>query len=178
MTPKTPADPKAKAAPAAAIVAEVAPAPAPQPAVQTPANARSAAAKDRAQTPEVLARKKAHARTPEGKAQHARMAAAGQTPEARAKRAATRARNKARREAGNMEDKMNEFIPGIVPGQQEFYHVEDDGMVVRWWIVPGTFGPSIYHPSVTDHPLGDTPRPGWYDANGMAVSDNPRAVVL
>ena len=126
----------------------------------------------------MLARKKAHARTPEGKAQHARMAAASQTPEARAKRAATRARNKARREAGNMEDKMNEFIPGIVPGQQEFYHVEDDGSVERWWIVPNTFGPTIYHPSVTDHPLGDTPRPGWFDSDGKALSRNPRAVVL
>lgn len=70
---------------------------------------------------------KARARTPEGKAHHARRAAAGQTPEAKAKRASTIARKK----AGTIEDKMNEFVPGTAPGQQEFYHVEDDGTVVR-----------------------------------------------
>ncbi|GEM_PF-6218660 len=109
---------------------------------------------------------KARTRTPEGKAQTARCAAANHSPEAKAKRNATIARNKARREAE------------AVPGQQEFFHVrEDDGSVERWWIVPNTFGPTIYGPA-DDHPLGSSPLPGWYDADGKALSRNPRTVVL
>ena len=125
----------------------------------------------------VSAANKAHARTPEGKAQAARRGAASQTPEARAKRAATIARKKALLEAGTIEDKMNEFIPGIADGQQEFYEVGDDGMVVRWWIVPNTFGPSSYS-LADDHPLGNSPLPGWYDSDGKALSRNPRTVRL
>lgn len=153
----TPTDPKPEATPVSDVSAP------PEP--LTPANARSAAAKARAQTPE-------------GQATLARITAAGHTPEACAKRSATRARNKARRGTGNIEDKMNEFIPGIVDGQQEFYHVRaDGGLVERWWIVPNTFGPTIYGPA-DDHPLGSSPLPGWYDSDGKAVSVNPRSVAL
>jgi hypothetical protein len=152
----TPIDPKPEATPVSDVSAP------PEP--QTPANARSVAAK-------------ARCRTPEGKAQNARRAAAGQTPEAKAKRAATIARKKALLQTGTIEDKLNEFVPGTVPGQQEFYHVEDDGTVVRWWIVPNTFGPTNYS-LADDHPLGNSPLPGWYDSDGKAVSGNPRSVVL
>ena len=141
------------------------------------ATPKKAAAKTGAQTPEERARlsaaSTADAHTPEGQAQRARAGAASHTPEARAKRNATLARKK----AGNIEDKMNEFIPGIVPGQQEFYHVQDDGTVVRWWIVPNTFGPTSYS-LADDHPLSSSPRPGWYDSDGKALSRNPREVVL
>lgn len=137
---------------------------------------------DNRRSPETRARvsaaNKAHARTPEGKAQAAGRGAASQTPEARAKRAATIARKKALLEAGYIEDKMNEFTPGILPGQQEFYHVrEDDGSVERWWIVPNTFGPTSYS-LADDHPLGNSPFPGWYDSDGKALSRNPRTVRL
>lgn len=76
---------------------------------------------------------------------------------------------------GNMADKMQEFIPGIVEGQQEFYRVAADGAVSRWWLVPGSPGsPNTHNPGVTDHPLGVTPRPGWHDANGSPLPCDPR----
>lgn len=71
-------------------------------------------------------------------------------------------------------DKMNEFAPGIVPGQTEFYHVAPDGTVARWWLTPGTFGPTSHNPSVTDHPLDAHPRPGWHDASGKPIHEDPR----
>jgi hypothetical protein len=71
-------------------------------------------------------------------------------------------------------DKMNEFVPGIVPGQVQFYHVAPDGTVARWWLTPGTFGPTVHHPGVTDHPLGETPRPGWHDSEGNLMHKDPR----
>lgn len=52
-----------------------------------------------AHSPEAIARQKARAQTPEGRAQLARAWAANKTPEALGKAAATRARNKAIREA-------------------------------------------------------------------------------
>jgi hypothetical protein len=73
----------------------------------------------------------------------------------------------------SMEDKMQQFIPGIVEGQVEFFHVAEDGAVTAWWIVPGTFGPSIHGPA-GEHPLGEGPRPGWYDADGKALLGDPR----
>ena len=76
----------------------------------------------------------------------------------------------------NIEDKMNEFVPGIVPGQALFYHVAPDGTVARWWLTPGTYGPTSHNPSVKDHPLGDTPRPGWHDASGNPLPRDPREV--
>ena len=75
---------------------------------------------------------------------------------------------------GHMADKMQAFIPGVVDGQQEFYHVAPDGTVARWWLTPGIFGPTSHNPSVTDHPLGDTPRPGWHDADGNPLPRDPR----
>lgn len=73
----------------------------------------------------------------------------------------------------SIEDKMNEFVPGIVPGQQEFYHVAGNSAVMRWWIVPGTFGPTSHGPA-DNHPCGEGPRPGWYDADGKALPRDPR----
>ena len=72
-----------------------------------------------------------------------------------------------------IEDKMNEFLPGIVPGQREFYHVAPDGTVARWWLTPGIYGPNSHNPQVTDHPLGTAPRPGWYDATGTPLPCDP-----
>ena len=75
----------------------------------------------------------------------------------------------------NIEDKMNEFVPGIVPGQVEFYHVADDGTVARWWIVPGCPGcPTSHNPNVSDHPLGNSPRPGWRWRGGAPCESDPR----
>ena len=71
-------------------------------------------------------------------------------------------------------DKMNEFVPGIVPGQAQFYHVAPDGTVARWWLTPGRYTSTVHHPSVTDHPLGDTPRPGWHDSEGNPIPRDPR----
>ena len=73
----------------------------------------------------------------------------------------------------NIEDKMNEFVPGIVPGQMEFYHVAGDGRVTRWWMVPGRHTSTTYGPA-EDHPLGTAPRPGWYDATGTPLPCDPR----
>lgn len=75
---------------------------------------------------------------------------------------------------GHITDKMQDFIPGIVPGQAEFYHVAPDGTVARWWLTPGTFGPTSHHPCVTDHPLGAHPRPGWHDSEGNPMQKDPR----
>jgi hypothetical protein len=71
-------------------------------------------------------------------------------------------------------DKMNEFAPGIVPGQAEFLHVAPDGTVARWWLTTGTYGPTSHHPCVTDHPLGQHPTPGWHDATGNPLPCDPR----
>ena len=73
----------------------------------------------------------------------------------------------------NIEDKMNEFVPGIVPGQQEFYHVAGDGAVTHWWIVPGRQTTTIHGPA-DSHPCGEGPRPGWYDSNGKPLPCDPR----
>lgn len=73
-----------------------------------------------------------------------------------------------------IEDKMNEFVPGIVPGQAQFYHVAPDGTVSRWWLTPGRYTSTVHHPSVTDHPLGDTPRIGWHDSVGTPIPCDPR----
>lgn len=73
----------------------------------------------------------------------------------------------------SIEDKMNEFAPGIVEGQVEFYHVAGDGAVTHWWIVPGTFGPTSHGPA-GEHPCGEGPRPGWYDVDGKALPGDPR----
>ena len=76
---------------------------------------------------------------------------------------------------GNMADKMNEFIPGVVDGQLAFCHVAPDSTVSRWWLVPGSPGsPTSHHPSVTDHRLGLTPRPGWYSSDGSPLPCDPR----
>ena len=76
---------------------------------------------------------------------------------------------------GNMADKMNEFIPGVVEGQHEFYHVAPNSAVSRWWLVPGSSGsPNAHTPGVTDHPLGVRPRPGWYSSEGTPLSCDPR----
>lgn len=75
----------------------------------------------------------------------------------------------------NIEDKMNEFLPGIVGGQREFYQVEADGAVTRWWLVPGRHTSSI-HGRADDHPLGTAPRPGWHDASGNPLPCDPREV--
>lgn len=74
---------------------------------------------------------------------------------------------------GNIADKMNGFIPGLVEGQVEFYHVAEDGAVTRWWLVPGSYGPNSYGPAA-DHPLGWNPRPGWYDSNARPLPCDPR----
>ena len=74
----------------------------------------------------------------------------------------------------SMEEKMQEFIPGVVDGQKEFYHVAPDGTVARWWLTPARYTSTVHHPSVTDHPLGDTPRPGWFSASGNPIPRDPR----
>lgn len=74
----------------------------------------------------------------------------------------------------SLRDRMNEFVPGIVDDQQEFYHVAPGGAVTHWWLVPGKPGcPAIYG-AVESHPLGDAPRPGWYDASGHPFPCDPR----
>jgi len=73
----------------------------------------------------------------------------------------------------SMEDKMNEFVPGIVPGQQEFYHVARGGAVTHWWLVPRRYSSTISGPAKA-HPLGNSPRPGWYDAEGHPLPHDPR----
>ena len=73
----------------------------------------------------------------------------------------------------SMEDKMNEYVPGLVPGQVEFYHVAFDDAVTRWWLVPGRYTSTIYGPA-DDHPLGTAPRPGWHDATGKPLPCDPR----
>ena len=75
----------------------------------------------------------------------------------------------------NIEDKMNEFVPGIVDGQREFYHVAIDGAVTHWWLVPGRHTSTIHGPA-DEHPLRDAPRPGWHDASGTPLSCDPREV--
>ncbi len=77
----------------------------------------------------------------------------------------------------SIEDKMNEFVPGIVDDQRQFYHVEGDGAVTEWWLVPLRYTSTISGPA-DDHPLGNSPRPGWYDSDGKALSRNPRTVRL
>ncbi|TKD25129.1 hypothetical protein FBT96_03840 [Rhodobacter capsulatus] len=72
-----------------------------------------------------------------------------------------------------IEDKMNEFVPGIVDGQREFYHVAADGAVTRWWLVPGRHTSTIYGPA-DGHPLGSAHRPGWHDATGNPLPCDPR----
>ena len=74
-----------------------------------------------------------------------------------------------------MPDKMQQFIPGIVPGQRLFYHVAASGTVEGHWLVPGTHGPRSYGPA-TDHPLGTGPEPGWYDGEGNRLPRDPREV--
>ena len=73
----------------------------------------------------------------------------------------------------NIEDKMNQFLLGIVDGQVEFYCVADDGTVARWWIVPGRHTSTIHGPA-KDHPLGRNPRPGWYWRGGAPCDGDPR----
>lgn len=58
---------------------------------------------------------------------------------------------------GHIADKMNEFTPGIVPGQQEFYHVAPDGTVSRWWLVPSATRPTAMILSSPITPLGIIP---------------------
>lgn len=74
----------------------------------------------------------------------------------------------------SIEDKMNEFAPGIVPGQVEYLHVAPDGAVTRWWLVPGFGAPTIHHPGVTDHGLPGGTAPGWYLADGTPLPQDPR----
>ncbi len=74
---------------------------------------------------------------------------------------------------GNIEDKMNEFVLGIVDGQREFYHVAADGAVTHWWLVPGRHTSTIHGPA-DDHAMSHTPRPGWHDANGNPLPCDPR----
>lgn len=74
---------------------------------------------------------------------------------------------------GHIADKMQEFIPGMVEGQLEFFHAAEDGAVTRWWIVPGSYGPTIHGPAA-DHPLGRNPVPGWYWRGGAPVGCDPR----
>jgi len=77
--------------------------------------------------------------------------------------------------ASSMADKMQGFIPGIVPGQRRFYHVAASGTVEGHWLVPGTHGPQSHGPA-PDHPLGVGPEPGWYDADGNKLARDPREV--
>ena len=45
----------------------------------------------------------------------------------------------------SLRDRMNEFVPGIVDDQEEFFHVAPGGAVTHWWLVPGKPGcPAIY----------------------------------
>jgi hypothetical protein len=76
-------------------------------------------------------------------------------------------------EVSNIEDKMNEFIPGIVEDQRRFYQVASDGSVTGWWLVPNRYTSTISGPT-DDHPLGNTPRPGWYDEIGTPLPCDPR----
>ena len=73
----------------------------------------------------------------------------------------------------SIEDKMNEFVPGIAPGQVEFFHFAADGAVTRWWIIPGQLAPSA-HGAAADHPLGRDPAPGWYSREGAPCGCDPR----
>ncbi len=73
----------------------------------------------------------------------------------------------------SIEDKMNEFAPGIVEEQIEFFHVADDGAVTRWWLVPGRYTSTIHGPAES-HPLGQDPRPGWYWRGGAPCECDPR----
>ena len=75
---------------------------------------------------------------------------------------------------GNMADKMGEFLPGVVDGQQAFYHVAHDGTVARWWLVPGRYTSTSHLPNATDHPLGPHPTPGWHDQLGRPLPRDPR----
>lgn len=70
---------------------------------------------------------------------------------------------------------MQEFIPGVVDGQAEFYHVAPDGLTItHFWLTPGRYGPTISGPAA-DHPLGDPPHhPGWHDATGLPLPRDPR----
>lgn len=77
---------------------------------------------------------------------------------------------------GHMTDKMGEFLPGVVEGQQKFYHVAPDGTVARWWLVPGRYTSTSHLRDCTDHPLGDHPRPGWHDEHGNPLPRDPREV--
>ena len=76
---------------------------------------------------------------------------------------------------GGMADKMQQFVPGIVPGQREFFHVAASGTVERYWLVPGAQSSNIRGPA-TDHPLGIGAEPGWYDSSGNKLSRDPREV--
>ena len=73
----------------------------------------------------------------------------------------------------NIEDKMNEFIPGIVDDQQEFYQVAGDGAVTHWWLVPRRYTSTISGPA-DKHPLGNSPCAGWYDEAGTPLPCDPR----
>mgnify|MGYP001199982159 CR=1 FL=1 len=73
----------------------------------------------------------------------------------------------------SLEDKMSEFAPGLAEVQVEFYRVADDGTVERWWIVPGTSGPTSHGPA-DGNPLGPNPRPGWYWRGGAPCECDPR----
>lgn len=74
-----------------------------------------------------------------------------------------------------MADKMQQFVPGIVPGQRLFYHVAATGTVEGHWLVPGAQASNIRGPA-TDHPLGIGPEPGWYDSSGNKLARDPREV--
>ena len=87
----------------------------------------------------------------------------------------TRAREMDPDPRGGMADKMQQFIPGIVPGQRRFYHVAASGTVEGHWIVAGIHGPRSYGPA-TDHPLGIGAEPGWYDGKGNKLARDPREV--
>ena len=73
----------------------------------------------------------------------------------------------------NIEDKMNEFVPGIVDGRVEFYHVAGAGAVTHWWLVPGRHRSTISGPA-DGHPCGEGQRPGWYDIDGTPLPHDPR----
>lgn len=77
---------------------------------------------------------------------------------------------------GHMAAKMQEFLPGVVDGQQAFYHAAPDGTVTRWWLVPGRYTSTSHLPDCTDHPVGDHPRPGWHDEHGRPLPRDPREV--
>ncbi|MDN5787078.1 hypothetical protein [Pseudorhodobacter sp.] len=77
------------------------------------------------------------------------------------------------RRSGNMEGNLQQFIPGIVEGQRQFYFVPEVGPVERHWLVPGTFGPRSYGPAI-DHPFGSDPTPAWYAEDGTRLARDPR----